>query len=319
MASNEVTLGTRGERHEGTLTSDLAVLRGWEWPYVTINGAQDGPRTTITAGIHGCEYVSIRAAVRLAREIDPGELSGQLLVVPIVNLPSFWERTAFFNPYDGKNLNRVFPGKATGTFCEALAYFIFNTCIKPSHAFIDLHGGDMVEELLPFCGFTTNAAPEVSDLARRMAEAFGLPFTNGRAADPKAEGTMTYVAAAQAGVAGLLAEAGGIGQLTPPDVDILVDGTRRALQVVGNLPGEPQSPGTKHVERSQTVLAPAAGFWICDVKAGDPVREGQTVGHILSLLGEVVETIQAPFDGTVLYRTTSAAVKPNGILLSVVA
>jgi len=318
MASTELTMAARGERYEGMLTSDLAVLRGWEWPYVTINGAQDGPRTTITAGIHGCEYVSIRAAVRLAREIDPAELRGQILVVPIVNLPSYWERTAFFNPYDGKNLNRVFPGKATGTFCEALAYFIFNTCITWGNAFIDLHGGDMVEELLPFAGYTTNAAPEVSALARRMAEAFGLPFTNGRDADPNAPGGMTYVSAAKAGVAGLLAEAGGIGQLTMDDVDLLVDGTRRALQAVGNLPGEPQSPGTKFVQRSQTMLAPAAGFWICDVRAGDEVREGQTVGHILSLLGEVVETIQAPFDGTVLYRTTSAAVKPNGILLSVV-
>ncbi|HET9016495.1 MAG TPA: succinylglutamate desuccinylase/aspartoacylase family protein [Thermomicrobiaceae bacterium] len=319
MASNEPLLAARGERHEGTLTSDLAVLRGWEWPYVTINGAHDGPRATITAGIHGCEYVSIRAAVRLARELDPAEVHGQILVVPIVNLPSFWERTAFFNPYDGKNLNRVFPGKATGTFCEALAYFIFNTCITWGQAYVDLHGGDMVEELLPFTGYATNAAPEVSDLARRMAEAFGLPFANGRVADPNAQGTMTYVAAAQAGVAGLLAEAGGIGQLTLADVDLLVDGTRRALQAAGNLPGEPRSPGTTHVERSQTMVSPAAGFWICDVRAGDSVRQGQTVGHILSLLGDVIETVQAPFDGTVLYRTTSAAVKENGILLSIVA
>src|SRR6185312_6462466 len=103
-------------------------------------------------GIHGCEYVSIRAAVRLAREIDPADVHGEILVVPIINLPSYWERMAFYNPYDGKNLNRVFPGKLKGTFTEALAYFVFNTIILPSDSFVDLHGGDMVEDLLPFAG-----------------------------------------------------------------------------------------------------------------------------------------------------------------------
>src|SRR5262249_799410 len=84
MAADGPAMPGRGERHEGTLTSDLPVLQGWTWPYVTIAGRQDGPQATIIAGIHGCEYVSIRAAVRLARELDPAEVRGRILVVPIV-------------------------------------------------------------------------------------------------------------------------------------------------------------------------------------------------------------------------------------------
>jgi predicted deacylase len=308
----------KGQRLEGELQSDLTVLRGWSWPYVAINGAHDGPRATITAGIHGGEYVSIRAAVRLAREIEPSELHGQLVVVPIVNLPSYWERMAFFNPYDGKNLNRVFPGKAKGTFSEALAYFIFNNVITQGDSYIDLHGGDMVEDLLPFCGFLANGDPEVSARAKAMAEAFGLPFTMGRQADPTQPGGMTYVSAAQHGVAGLLAEAGGVGQLTLDDVDLLVDGTRRALQAAGNLEGEPVSPGTTHATRSQTLFAPRDGFWIGDIRSGDKLTSGQQVGQIFDPYGNVTDTITAPFDATVLYRTTSAAVKEGGILASLV-
>jgi predicted deacylase len=308
-----------GERREGTLTSDLPLLRGWEWPYVAISGKTEGPRATIIAGIHGCEYVSIRAAVRLGRELDPAEVRGQVLVVPIVNLPSYWERSPFVTPYDGKNLNRVFPGKVNGTFSDQLAYFIFNTVIKPSDAFIDLHGGDMVEDLLPFTGYAANAAPEVSAKARAMAEAFGLPFAIGRTGDPTSPAGMTYIQASHAGVAGLLAEAGGIGQLTLDDVDVLVDGTRRALQVAGNLPGEPESPGTTHVETSTTVFAQHDGFWICEVQKGEKVRRWQTIGRILTLLGDEIEEVKAPQDGTILYRTTSSAMKQNGILVSIVA
>ncbi len=319
MATMTPEMPKKGERHEGELQSDLTILRGWTWPYISISGTQDGPLATIIAGIHGCEYVSIRAAVRLSREINPSEVRGQIVVVPIVNLPSFWERTAFFNPYDGKNLNRVFPGRANGTFCDALAYFMFNSVIAPSDAFIDLHGGDMVEDLLPFTGYLANAEADVAARSKNMAEAFGLPFAMGRQADPNKPGGMTYVAAAQAGVAALLAEAGGVGQLTNDDVDLLVNGTRRALQAVGSLEGTPDMPGTRHATKSQTLFAPNDGFWICDVRAGEAVKSGQTVGRILNMYGDERESIKAPFDGTILYRTTSAAVKEGGILMSVVA
>jgi predicted deacylase len=308
-----------GQRYQGEVESDLAVLRGWSWPYTAISGAEDGPRATVIAGIHGCEYVSIYAAMRLAAELDPNEVRGQILIVPIVNLPSFWERTPFVGPYDGKNLNRLFPGKATGTFSEALAYFTFNTFILPSEAFIDLHGGDMVEDLAPFTGYMTDAEPSVAARSRAMADAFGLPYIIGRMQGLSAPAGLTHTAAASRGIASVLAEAGGIGQLTMPDVDLLVEGTRRALQASGNLPGEPQLDGEppRFLEKSQTLFAGHDGFWICNVRAGDTVEEGQELGRIHSLTGDLLETVNAPFAGDVVYRTTSAAVKQGGLLMNV--
>lgn len=85
MSTTRPVMPPVGQRHAGNLTSDLPVLEGWSWPYVTIAGHEDGPLATIIAGIHGCEYVSIHAAVRLARELDPGEVRGWILIVPIVN------------------------------------------------------------------------------------------------------------------------------------------------------------------------------------------------------------------------------------------
>lgn len=317
MATTTPEMPAGGERHEGTLVSELSLLQGWSWPYVAISGRQDGPRATIIAGIHGCEYVSIRAAVRLARELDPAEVRGQILVVPIVNLPSFWERIPFVCPFDGKNPNRLFPGSATGSFTEQMDYFIFNTCIAPSDAFIDLHGGDIVEELAPFAGYAASAEGHVAERSHAMAEAFGLRYTVARQAELGPVPGLTHLAGAKAGVPSMLAEAGGIGQLTMPEVDLLVDGTKRALQVAGNLPGEPHPPQTRHITRSHTLQAGIDGFWICDVRAGDTVRAGQRLGQILSLLGEPLQTIESPADGDVIYRTTSAAVKQGGLLMNV--
>jgi predicted deacylase len=87
--------------------------------------------------------------------------------------------------------------------------------------------------------------------------------------------------------------------------------------VAGNLPGEPDAPPTRHISQSSTVTAPVAGFWICDVRAGNEVRSGQPIGRILGLLGDILTTIEAPQDGFVIYRTTSAAVKPDGLLVNI--
>jgi uncharacterized protein len=318
MAATTISFPTAGQRAEGTLVSELPVLSGWSWPYVTITGRQDGPQATILAGVHGCEYVSIRAAVRLAQELDPAEVRGRILVVPIMNLPAFWERTGFVCPLDGKNPNRFFPGKAVGTFTDAMDYVIFNSCIAPSDALLDLHGGDIVEELIPFSVYSTGAEPDVVEGSRAMAAAFGLPYTIGRAVAPQGFAGMTYGAAAHVGVSGLIAEAGGIGQLTEPNVDLLVDGARRALQAAGNLPGEPDIPPTTYVERMTHVYSTQGGFWISDVALGDEVREGQRIGRIYGLLGDEIETVESPHDGVIMLRTTSAAVKPNGLLLEVV-
>jgi predicted deacylase len=314
---SQIVMPRPGERHAGNLTSDLPVLAGWSWPYVTLAGRQDGPRTTIIAGVHGCEYVSIYAAMRLARELDPQTFRGRLQIVPIVNLPSFWERTAFVSPIDGVNLNRVFPGNPSGTFTEALAHLIFSVCIAPSDVFIDLHGGDLVEELESFTGYAVDAAPDVVARSRAMAEAFDLTFCLGSLDPPGTVSGQSNRVAARHGVPSVLAEAGGIGQLTMPDVDRLVVGTRRALQVAGNLPGEPPPSTSRHLRWSGSVYAGQDGFWIGEARAGQEVRAGQRLGRLVTLLGEELETHEATADGVVVYRTTSAAVRRGGLLVAI--
>lgn len=315
MSTTTPRYGAPGERLHDTLISDAPLLTGWEWPYTTIVGREPGPQMTIIAGVHGCEYVSIHAAMRLAAELDPATLRGRVLIVPVVNPPAFQERTPFVCPIDGKNPNRVFPGDPEGTFSEVLADFIFQTCIVGSDAFIDLHGGDMVEALTPFAIIAADAAPEVVARSGALAEAFGLGYTVYNRSAPGQRGGMTYAAAAAIGVPGLIAEAGQIGQLTMPDVELLVNGSRRALHAAGNLPGPAVIPGTRRIDQFDWCYTKAAGFWVAAVRAGDDIRAGQEIGRVLSLSGETLETITAPASGVILFLTTSAAVKANGLLL----
>ena len=110
-----IAIPKRGERANGgfTFAGDEGLAK-YEWPYLAIAGASDGPAVLITAGIHAAEYTGIEAAIRLGRTIDPRDVRGTIVVIPVLNRPGFYERSMYVNPEDGDNLNRVFPATRTG-------------------------------------------------------------------------------------------------------------------------------------------------------------------------------------------------------------
>ena len=288
-------------------------LADLEHPAFEARGERDGPHVALIAGVHGCEYSSIAAVLRLMNELGTGELAGSITAAPIVSMRSFQRRSPFVVPEDGKNLNRCFPGTFDGTYTDALARSIFDELIAPADVLIDLHGGDLVEALEPFAIY--DASP-VEERAQALAGAFGLPYV---VREDPADGLagMTCSAAAQAGIPAIIAEAGGCGQLEPAAVELLVEGTRNVLRSLEMLPGpvDPPRADMRLVGAFDWLRCRDAGFWEAAVAAGDEVSAGQLLGRVTTLHGEVAEEIHAPRDGVVLFLTTSAAVSDDGLLL----
>ena len=283
-----------------SLTFDHPLLRDLEHPCFEARGAFAGPRLTLIAGVHGCEYSSIAAATRFMRELDTDALSGSIVCVPIVSLESFRRRSPFVVPVDGKNLNRSFPGDPSGSYTDALAWAIRTELLEPADAVIDLHGGDMVEALEPFAIFE-------DDESEALALAFGLPYAT-RAQAPS--GMTTSAARGPA----IIAEAGGIGQLSADAVDLLVVGVGNALRHLGMLPGA-AAGSVRMLGEHRFVYGQTAGWWESALPVGAGVREGETLGVIKDLFGDVVEEVVSPQDGIVLWQTTSPAVGSPGLLL----
>jgi predicted deacylase len=288
-------------------------LSDLEHPAFEARGKRDGPHVVLIAGVHGCEYSSIAAVIRVMNELDTDELAGSITAVPVVSMQSFEHRSPFVVPEDGKNLNRCFPGTYDGTYTDALGRSIFDELIAPADYLIDLHGGDLVEALEPFAIY--DASP-VEERARALAIAFGLPYV---VREDPADGPagMTCSAAAQAGIPAIIAEAGGCGQLDPVAVELLVEGTRNALRSLEMLPGPvgPPRADMRLVGAFDWLRCRSAGFWEAAVDVGDEVNHGQFLGRVTTLHGALQEEIHAPRDGVVLFLTTSAAVSDDGLLL----
>ena len=111
----------KGEKAQGKIK---ITGYGIAMPATVICGVKDGPTILITAGIHSAEYVGIQAAMELAKEFQPEELKGNVIIVPLVNVSGFEHRTMSLVYEDGKNLNRVFPGDPEGTAADRIAYTI---------------------------------------------------------------------------------------------------------------------------------------------------------------------------------------------------
>lgn len=303
-------------RHEVALPG--AALQDQRWPVVSIAGARPGPSIFISAGVHGGEYPAIETVVRLSRAIDAAEVAGTIVLMPVVNLPAFWSRTPFVCPVDGLNPNRMFPGDPSGSYTEQLVHAVTEEFITRADAYIDLHGGDMVEALAPFsiCRGSDDAADA---RARELAEVFGLPYllVIDRPVQP-AKGSMSFVAAADRGVPGFIAEAGGVGLLEEEPVRLLTDGVTRVLNHLG-IAQRDVAPANDITVLSnfEWLYSRHAGMFHAHVGVDDLVEEGTVVGTIDSLFGDELERIVSPVRGRVLFLTTSPAVSANGLLMGI--
>lgn len=304
------------QRHEVQLPGPA--LQDDRWPVTTICGKNPGPVIFINAGVHGCEYPAIETVIRLSTSIAPEDLSGTLALMPVLNLPSFRARTPFVCPVDGLNPNRVFPGDPNGSYSEQLVHAVTEEFIARADAYIDLHGGDMVEDLVPF-SICRRGGGAVDDRARELAVVFGLP--NLLVIDrpvQAARGSMSFVAAAERGVPGFIAEAGGIGLLKEEPVRLLLDGVMRVLAHIGMLEGEPQAPPQVTVLSAfEWLYSEHAGMFYSRVAVDDEIAEGQVVGTVNSLFGEQLEEVSSPVNGRVLFLTTSPSVSSNGLLMGI--
>jgi hypothetical protein len=307
-----------GKRAAGRFTFDGDEgLEKYDWPYIAVSGIVEGPTVLITAGIHAAEYTGIEAAIRIGRTIAPEAVRGTLLIIPLLNRPGFYERSIYVNPEDGDNLNRLFPGSATGTWGERFAHRLLSEIVKNCEYAIDLHAGDLVEDLVPFVIYRETGDAALDRRIVRMANAYGARWAVKSAPTGERPGSL-YAVAAQNGVAAMLAESGGRGLLIEDDVGRHVRGVTNILRAIGALAGGTKSvPPPTVVKSFDWIRSPVAGFFHCRVRVDQVVKPRELVGEITDLVGEPLAAITAPVGGVVLFLVTSPAIKKDGLLLAI--
>jgi predicted deacylase len=314
--ADKITIGPLraepGTRVTGLVPVDVGVAT-LQIPVVVVNGSAPGPRVSVTAGIHGAEYVSIAALRRVALGLDPAAVHGSLVAVLTASPAAFAARTIYVNPLDGLNLNRQFPGDPDGSPTQRLARWLTENVIAGSDAFVDMHCGDMNEALVSFTGIEDTGDPAVDARSRELAEAYGLRYL----LIGPSPGTTT-TAAATLGIPAVLGEVGGQGRWPEEDVTLHAAGLRRLLRAAGLIDEAPAEPAfdTETLPSEAWMRATTTGYWHPAVRVGDRLVAGAVVGEVQDAFGTVLERPTAPMDGVVIFLVSSLAMNAGDPLLA---
>ncbi len=297
-----------GERASGFVTAVERVDgTGLGFPVIVVNGRRPGPVLLLDGGIHGDEQEGVIAVTEFARELDPEALAGAVVAVPLMNVAAF-EAMSRGNPRDTHthDMNRIYPGRSAGYLTDRVAATHFETAGALADLEITVHSGGNI----CFLGetiFTTSGDARGLELAQAMGPDWTIVLdTPHPAGSPMAAMTGR-------GRAAITVELGGSAGTLPGRLRDMVDTLKRAFTNVcrhyGLLDGEPAyAPrlwrGRQAVRMAgrSGVLVPFAGGAADHFKR--PIRKGQPLLRIHDLLGEPVESLEAPCDGVLFgFRT----------------
>lgn len=269
-------------------------------PITVIEGSKSGPVLALTAGIHGYEYPPILAL----QQLQIKKLAGTVIMVRVANVPSFLGRTVYFSPLDGKNLNRVFPGKQDGTPSEQIAHAITTQVIEKCDYLLDLHCGDGNESLRPYVYQTVTGDAAFDERIAALVSNFGFDHIIVDRNRPKDAANSMYCSntAITRGKPAMTVESGFLGVPDEKSSRAIVRGVESVMRYLKMIDGRP-SPVKKpvYLDPAEVLTSPATGILYPHVKRDQMVKKGAILAHITDFFGKKIAEVKAPIAGVVLY------------------
>jgi predicted deacylase len=286
-------------------------------PVTVIHGKKAGPVLGLIAGIHGFEYPPIMAMQQLAKELDPDSLSGTIIIVHIANVRAFLGRTVYYNPVDGKNLNREFPGNKDGTLTECIAWALSSKILPRCNYLVDIHAGDASEDLHDYVAYYEYG--DQTNIACQMAEALGFDWIIKSDPDFKAGQPTRYCTreGIAKGIPTVAIECGRLGNVSNAEVQKINNGLLNLMRLLQVTPGEVNAANAPLVITRRTFInSEHNGIFYSDCRSGQMIRKGMKLGFITDFFGNLLSTIYSPADGFIIYQIATPPVNKGEILFS---
>lgn len=275
-----------GEARDG---SDIGL------PVAVINGADDGKTLYIQAVSDGDELNGLGVIQRLVPQIDPSEITGEILIVGIVNYHGF-QVAEHRNPIDDTKMNRAYPGDPNGMSTERIAHATFDAVMR-ADLVLDLHQGStsrMIDETRVRCGSRHRLHTECLELAK--------VFDCGHILDQKGPDGQLARAAPNEGVPTIDPELGGSVGWDHESIDRGLRGVYRVLKYYGFLDGSIDITTQTRANGFEQYGSPVGGLVTFHPDLSDRVESGDPLFDVTDPFGRVKATVTADSTG-VFWRT----------------
>jgi len=285
-------------------------------PLHIVQGAHEGPVLVVQSGLSGLEIEPALVLPHLVKELDPGQMAGTLVLVPLMNTSGF-EFEQVDAAWDGKNLNKLGRGRPDGTVSEHMVHRYYENVLAQADALLDLHSGAQWSYHRYAAVYRTGDV----ERSRALATALGLPQV---VIIPPEENSMARSAAEDGKAVVSLNIGGGPGlrDFLQEDVQRIRRAVFNAMKHLGMLSGEPAYESAQvTVIESHTLIKPsgARGFTFVDSgKRGEHVAAGEELGYVRHpFSGEILEKITAPREGIMVFGGASWPVVPEDVTLAI--
>jgi predicted deacylase len=302
----------RGEKVRGYLKVAEASTHDVTLPYIVVNGTQEGPKLCVLGGVHALEYAGVEGVLKVANEVEPKAIRGTLFLVPVVNTDGFHARTAFNNPIDYVNQNRVYPGDPKGTMSRRVANLVLTEFLSKSEYLIDSHGGDLTEDINRFVIIASTQDEKLRKTMIDMASCYDSHFIQTTNLVGSSKEAMTKY-----GIPCITPETGTPYPVKVDDVNWHYNGVMNVMKLIGMMEGSPRLKKQLLDPDIQKVVAEHGGLWIQKIDAGSRVKKGDILGEVVSLVGETLEKHEAPCGGVIYSSRACVSVNQGDILAQV--
>jgi len=286
-------------------------------PIVSVaNGS--GPTVLVLGGNHGDEYEGQVAALNLARELRPEQVTGRVLIIPCLSVDASKAGTRLWP--SGANFNRSFPGSPGGPPNEQLADFLTRALFPPSDVVIDMHSGGRSTLVLP-CSHMH--VVEDAEQRRKMLEGMLAWNTDWHYLYIDVAGTgLLPVEAERQGKTVVTTELGGGGHVTAATHRISQEGLANVLRWAGVVEGDVLTRDDAVILDGRNprnyLFAPESGLFEALLDPGEDVAAGQPVGriHFIERPDREPELIEAPLGGVVVgIRAISTTAQGDNVVV----
>lgn len=275
-------------------------------PLLIAKGIHDGPILGLTAAVHGNELNGIPVIQRLFNEIDVNELSGTIIGVPVVNIPSFHRKKRRFN--DGVDLNHIMPGNPNGNVSQIYAYRFVERLVKYFDYLIDLHTASFGR---------INSYYVRADMEQKATKDMAL-LQNADIIvhNPPSDGTLRG-AADELGIPAITLEVGNPSIFQKKLIRSGIEGIHNVLCHLNmtNDEIELSEKETLLCRRSYWLYTDIGGLLTLHVDLRQKVSKGDRIATIRNIFGKQLAEYVAPEDGLVVGKSISPVNQSGGRIL----
>ncbi|WP_235295906.1 succinylglutamate desuccinylase/aspartoacylase family protein [Portibacter marinus] len=275
-------------------------------PLIIAKGVEPGPTLGLTAAIHGNELNGIPVIHKVLKNIDPKALKGNIIAIPVVNIPSFQRKKRRF--IDGTDLNHIMPGKKNGNVSQVYAYRFTELILPHFDYLVDLHTASFGRVNSYYV-----RADMKQDTTRKMALFQGPQII---VHNPPSDGTLRGVAA-ERNIPAITVEAGNPNTFQR---GMIKDGSEGIMNIaidLGMISGN-------IIEEDVEPIICNSSYWIYTEHGGlltvyprlvDRVMKNDLIAKQHNIFGDTKQEYHAPEDGVIIGKSVSPVNQTGGRIL----